>query len=99
KQPHVADDAFSLQLLLHCAQRLVNVVIANDYLKRSTAPSKLIQTVRMKTTWQQSPLADYLSQSPLDGSIAQDSGPVHTRDSKSAGSCGLSPVPATPGQQ
>src|SRR5690606_5900460 len=40
---HLAEDAFALQLLLERAQRLINVVIANDYLQRSTAPSKLMQ--------------------------------------------------------
>jgi hypothetical protein len=40
-QLHFAEDTFALQLLLQCAQRLVNIVIANDYLQRSNALSKL----------------------------------------------------------
>ncbi len=40
-QLHFTEDAFALQLFLQRAQRLVYVVIANDYLQRSTALSKL----------------------------------------------------------
>jgi len=36
---HLAENAFALQLLFQRAKRLVNVVIANDYLQRSTALS------------------------------------------------------------
>ena len=42
-QLHLAEDAFALQLFLQRAQRLVYVIIANDYLQRSTALSKLGQ--------------------------------------------------------
>ena len=38
---HLPENAFALQLLLQRAQRLINVIIANDYLQRSTALSKL----------------------------------------------------------
>ena len=41
-QLHFTEDAFALQLFLQCAQRLVYVIIANDYLQRSTALSKLV---------------------------------------------------------
>src|SRR5690606_31040567 len=39
-QLHLAEDAFTLELFLERAQRLVNIVIAYDYLQRSTALSK-----------------------------------------------------------
>ena len=38
---HLTEDAFTLKLLLKRAQRLIYVIIANDYLQRSTALSKL----------------------------------------------------------
>ena len=38
---HLTEDAFTLKLLFKRAQRLIYVIIANDYLQRSTALSKL----------------------------------------------------------
>lgn len=40
-QLHLAENTFTLKLLLESAQRLIDIVIANDYLQRSTALSNL----------------------------------------------------------
>ena len=66
-QLHFAEDAFALQLFLQRAQRLINVIIANDYLQRSTALSKLVKCVWMEATEQKSLAADQQSQSPWVG--------------------------------
>src|SRR5690606_11066138 len=52
-QLHFAEDAFALQFLLQGAQRLVHIVIANDYLQRSTAPSKPGNWDSIKASWPQ----------------------------------------------
>jgi len=63
-QLHLAEDAFALQLFLERAQRLVNVVIANDYLQRSTALSKLGHVGWMIAPEPKNTVADQQSQSP-----------------------------------
>ena len=62
-QLHLAEDAFALELFLQCAERLVNIVIANDYLQRSTALSKLGH-VGLDNGAAINPVADQQSQSP-----------------------------------
>ena len=63
-QLHLAEDAFALQLFLERAQRLVNIVIANDYLQRSTALSKLRHVGWMIAPEPKNTVADQQSRSP-----------------------------------
>jgi hypothetical protein len=44
-QLHFAENALALKLLFQRSQRLINIIIANDYLQRSTALSQLCWTV------------------------------------------------------
>src|SRR5690606_24232134 len=63
-QLHFAEDAFALQLLLERAQRLVNIVIANDYLQRSTALSKHKICLDESGAGQKNHTADQRNRSP-----------------------------------
>ena len=84
-QLHLAEDAFALQLLLERAQRLINVIIANDYLQRSTALSKLRHVGWMEAPEPNDTVARPAEPVIVGRSIAQLSGLVHYPDEKNRG--------------
>jgi hypothetical protein len=84
-QLHLTEDAFALQLLLERAQRLINVIIANDYLQRSTALSKLRHVGLDISSGAIRPHRRPAEPVTVGRSIAQLSGLVHCADEKNRG--------------
>ena len=84
-QLHLTEDAFALQLLLERAQRLINVIIANDYLQRSTALSKLGHVGLDKSAGAKKHRRRPAGLITVGRSIAQPSGLVHYALQKNRG--------------
>jgi hypothetical protein len=84
-QLHLTEDAFALQLLLERAQRLINVIIANDYLQRSTALSKLGHVGLDRGAGAKQPRRRPAGLITVGRSIAQPSGLVHWLEEKNRG--------------